>query len=536
MSQRRESQRLATRGFTLLAAVLACGMVGLAAWTAGCSRNEPFDPESVANAVPVATIFVQTPGPDTELNPTSYYERRFSWSGSDRDGWIREYYVSIRTDRDVPAPWDTTLRTDTTLSFAPDVEGNAEALIIVACRDDRGALSDTVSQLIPMRNFPPAVNFQSDYEPLTNMQREIDNSGAEPDTTFWNWGPTGFRFFAFDLDGSVTMDPFFRYTLMDSEPTVTWAHDDQDADPETGWVQVPFVSIDEFKTFDVLVKRATPGDRTLTVAVADEGGAETRFTYSWEVRAPAGPVLWVADNTPSFGQTFWGEALDAHLGAGGWQTYEFLYGFPDNAGVLLATMRLFDAVVWSGGSTSPMLQSASANNGVLFQYVAPLGDEDPGRFMLATPNLVGTSSSLQPAFRQTVLGLTSSQDPLDVMDDMNGSLCLAQDGSLPDMACNNRFSRAWGLLALEDADAEDLYRLEQCATDPRSGALDCHGASRVVDLQNLPSPLVVVRQPSTATAPLANTVAACIDFAYFERVDAIAAVAGILEHHLGVAP
>jgi len=537
MRRRRGSNLPFARRLTVAAAFVACGGIGLVAWLAGCARNDPFDPGSVANAPPVARIFVEPLDPDGQLNPTSYFERTFSWSGTDRDGWVREYYVSIRTEPDVPAPWDTTQRTDTTMSFQPDNEGNAEAMIIVVCRDDRDALSDTVSQLIPMRNFPPAVNFQSDFEPLTNMQREIiDPGGAAPDTVFWNWGPTGFRFFAFDLDGAETMDPFFRYTLVDGDPDVTWDEDDPAADPELGWIRVPFTSVDEFKDFEILIRQAAPGDRTLTVSVADSAGADTRFTYGWEVRAAAGPVLWVSDNASSYSRSFWQEAFDAHLGAGAWQTYGFPYGFPDDAGVLLATMHLFEAVVWTGGSTSPMLSAASATGGVIAQYVAPLGDETPGRFLLASPSLVGTSSSLQPAFRQNVLGLQSSTDPLDIMDDMNGSLAQAQDVRLPDMTCVERYSRAWGLLVVDGVDAEPIYRMEQCIVDPRSGQLDCHGASRAFDMNNLPAPLVVVRQPSTATAPLASTVAACLDFAYFERVDAVAAVAGILELHMGVAP
>ena len=53
----------------------------------------------------------------TVLNPTSYFNRTFRWSGTDVDGWVVEYHLSIRTDSAVPAPWDTTARTDTTMSF-----------------------------------------------------------------------------------------------------------------------------------------------------------------------------------------------------------------------------------------------------------------------------------------------------------------------------------------------------------------------------------------------------------------------------------
>lgn len=537
MSHRHGNTRPFARRLTVAAAALVCGVVALGTWLAGCTRNDPFDPESVENAPPVARIFVKPLDPDAELNPTSYYQRTFSWSGTDQDGWVQEYYVSIRTEEGVSAPWDTTQRTDTTMNFEPDNDGNAEALIIVACRDDRDALSDTVSQHIPMRNFPPVLNFQSNFEPLTNMQREIvDPGGAAPDTVFWNWGPSSFRLFAYDLDGAVTMDPYYRYTLMDEEPTVIWDALDEDADPETGWVEVQFTTLDDFKKFEILLEQASPGPRTLTVSVADEGGAETRLTYDWEVRAAVGDVLWVADNTGSYGREFWQEAFDGYLGAGAWQTYQFNYGFPDNAGVMLATMRLFDVVVWTGGSTSPMLTSAAAGNGVISQYVTPLADETPGRFMLVTPSLVGTNSGLQPAFRQNVLGIQSSTDPLDIMDDMDGSLAEAQDASLPDLECENRYSRAWGLLPLDTADTEALYRMEQCIIDPRSEQLDCHGAARVYDGANLPQPLVVVRQPSTATAPLASTIAACIDFSYFTRADAVTAIGGILDRHLGVAP
>ncbi len=519
-----------TRLMTVCAALASCVVLGAAIWLAGCSRNDPFDPESVTNSPPTARIFVAPPEPGAELNPTSYFQRTFNWSGTDRDGWVREYYVSIRSDRDQPAPWDTTSRTDTTMSFVPDNEGNAEATIYLACRDDRGAFSDTVVQFIPMRNFPPAVNFQSDFEPLTNMQREVtDNGGAAPDTVFWNWGPSHFRLFAFDLDGAVTMDPFYRYTLVDGEPTVTWDDDDPAADPETGWVRVPFATLDEIKKFELMIDQVAPGPRTLTISVGDEASADTRFIYEWEVRAPQGPVLYVTDNTPSLGRDFWGEALDSHLGDGNWQTYTFFYGYPDQDAVLLETMRLFDAVIWSGGSTSPMLLAASDPGGVIGRYVEPVDGEDPGRFLLATANLVGTNSSISPAFLQNVLGVLVTTDPQDIMDDMNGSIAEAHGPGLVDMACTNRFSRSFGMLLLEGADTEPIMRMEQCVRG------DCHGSVRF-DIVDPPAPIVVVRRPSQATTPVARVVAVSLDMHYFERVDAVANVGALLEQHLGVAP
>jgi hypothetical protein len=157
-----DSRRIA-RHLPALAALVSAGLLGGAAWLAGCAGNDPFDPESVPNAPPVARIFVEPGEPGGELNPTTYYRARFRWSGTDRDGWVTEYYVSVRTDADVPAPWDTTTRTDTTLTFVTDDEGRAEATLYVVCRDDRGALSDTVSQYFPVRNSPPEVAFQADF-------------------------------------------------------------------------------------------------------------------------------------------------------------------------------------------------------------------------------------------------------------------------------------------------------------------------------------------------------------------------------------
>ena len=90
----------------LLPAGMALVAAGALIWLAGCAANDPFDPDSVLNHAPVVKMSVSAPE-GGELNPTSYFQRKFSWYGSDQDGWVQEYYVSIRTDAAVPAPWDT---------------------------------------------------------------------------------------------------------------------------------------------------------------------------------------------------------------------------------------------------------------------------------------------------------------------------------------------------------------------------------------------------------------------------------------------
>ena len=209
-----------TRRRTLILALLAAAA---GAGFAGCT-NDPFDPESVANHKPVARIFISPTEVDS-LSPTSYYHRTFYWSGSDADGFVVEFYVTLETPAGVPAPWIATTRTDTTMTFTTDDEGHAEVMLRVACRDDRGALSDTVSQYIPLRNFPPVVNFEADF-----------------DTVRWSYGAAAFRFFTLDLDGNETLEPDYRYKLDTADTTIVRDYGTAGADPALCWVRQSFAS------------------------------------------------------------------------------------------------------------------------------------------------------------------------------------------------------------------------------------------------------------------------------------------------------
>ena len=51
---------------------------------------------------------------------------------------------------------------------------------------------------------------------LERQRRPVEE--LEPDTTYWNWGPCNFRFFAMDEDGAETMNDFYRYTLAPGDP------------------------------------------------------------------------------------------------------------------------------------------------------------------------------------------------------------------------------------------------------------------------------------------------------------------------------
>jgi len=412
----------------LLAAVQIMVLVifWVALLLAGCSPNDPFDPDSLANIPPTVRMSMAPVDTNGSLNPTSYFDRTFHWSGTDQDGWVTEFYVSVRTDATVPAPWDTTTRTDTTMTFVTDAYGNAEATFLLACRDNRGAVSDTLVQFIPLRNFPPAVNFQSDYNPLINMQREFldadgnitEDPAAAADTTYWNWGANNFRLFALDLDGQETMDDFYRYTLKDTaegDPDITFEPGDEDADPTIGWIKVPFPeTTNEVKEFEIFVKDAPAGLATvLTVSVSDEANADTRFHFAWEVREPAGPVLYVPDNSGPQTKALYRAFLADEYGDGGWAEYSFWFGYPDHSYVLVESMRKFQAVLWAdGGSTSPRLEDAAQTGGALEQYLFPQEGQDPGRLLLVSKGVIGVSSSLPHPFLMNVLGISPSPVPV----------------------------------------------------------------------------------------------------------------------------
>ncbi|MEZ4386446.1 MAG: hypothetical protein R3D98_02475 [Candidatus Krumholzibacteriia bacterium] len=509
----------------------------LAALLAVSCTNEPFDPESVPNAPPVMRFFASPVDPADPLNPTSYFRRTFHWSGSDQDGEVVEYYVSIRTDAAVPAPWDTTARTDTTMTFSTDDQGEAEATFYLACRDDRGAVSDTLVQFVPLRNFPPVLNFQSDFNPLVNLQREIelDGGGAPVDTVYWNWGVMNLRCFAFDLDGNSTMDPFYRYTLSDAEPTETRDWDDPAADPLVHWLRKPFDGSEDINEFEILLTDVPPGQRTVTVAVADEALAETRVTLSWEVRAPRGQVLMVPDNSSPFTQDFYRGVLDEILGTDAYDTYDFWFGFPDSPAVLLATLRKFGLVFWyDGGGTSAVLERAAATGGVLKQYVYPLDDSQPGHLLLISRNLAGSATGLPGPFLASVFGISRSADPPTELSPKSSAVGLHAFGTqsyLPDLTIQTIFGRGRGLqMRYDETDAYDeLYRFDTCNR--------CWNGQPANDPQHPElwwQPLIAVRRPTRAQQEFARAVGFSYELHTLQRPGVVAALEAVMQYELGV--
>jgi hypothetical protein len=493
-------------------------LVGLLGWL-GCT-NDPFDPTGLANARPVVRFFVAPADSDGELHFTSYNNRHFSWSGSDRDGTVEAFYVSVRTRADEPRPWVETTETDTFMTFSPDDQGLAEATFYLVCRDNLGALSDTVVQYVPMRNSPPVINFQADFEPLKNLQRDV--TSAPPDTIYWNWGTMNFRGFAYDQDGSDTMDNYFRYTVADVLPECIRQQGEVGADPTQCWVQAPFATNGDIRNFEIFLRGLATGTRTLTVSVGDEAGSRSLFTYRWEVRDPRGPLLLVPDNYGSLLGNLYRPFLDGFFGATGYDTYEFPYGYPDDPAILLDAVRHYSVVLWlSGGSTSTILNRAAATNGVLEQYVNPADGGDGGRLWVVSRVLTGGNSGLPNHFRTNVLGIGVSASPVSELvpaASAVGAEALSGVAWLPSVTLESRSARGFGLVL--NAGSEVLYQFELCDR--------CFGSRQPYD------PIIAFRRPSRAESEYAKVVGFSFDWEYMQRAAAVEALAGLLVHELGV--
>lgn len=495
----------------------------------GCAANDPFDPESVANHRPTVGMFVAAPDTGT-FPPTSYFQRTFSWHGSDQDGWVEEFDLSIRLDQDTAAPWETTTKTDTSMTFVTDDNGEADATFYIVARDNRGALSDTLVQFFPLRNFPPDIFFDPEFEPLVNLQREIvDNGTAEGDTVYWNWGFSNFKLIASDHDGVSTMDQFYSYTFADTEPTETYPEGDPLADPETTWVQAPFINAGDpttgFREFEIDAVDVAQGQRTLTVSVKDEGGSDSRFTYTWDVRAPRSNILYIRDNSSSIGRQCYTEFMDGRFGAGNWDTYDFWMGYPDRHTTLTAVMRKYDAVLWTdGGVISDILNKASERGGALEAYIFGGDGADPGKLMMISSVVAGTSSGrLGPNFRFQALGVQQSGAPVSTLSMQAGRQALGQAPGLLPMTSNVSSGRGIGLqIYLNNGEpaAEILYRMEEC--------IRCYNSRPPFD------PVVAVRAPVRSESALARTITISTQLELFDRAEVLSALNHLFDVELGV--
>ncbi len=490
------------------ATLLAAAALALGAWV-GCT-NDPFDPSTLPNSPPVARIFVTSPvGGD--LNSTSYYQRTFHWSGTDPDGFVTGYHVTIETEEGVSAPWVSTTRTDTTMTFTTDDEGEARALIRVACVDDRGAVSDTVSQFIPLRNFPPVINFVSDY-----------------DTTFWSFASASFRFFALDLDGAETMDDSVTFFLDTADTLLpVLGIDEPGADPALRRVRKPIDSLTS-GTFELEFHgNVPPGQRTLNVQVGDEADATAHFTWTWEALEALGPVLLMDDFAGTYDEASYHAVMDSVFGEGQWSRYDLEDGLPDRLWVFSETLSQFDCLFWyTGTSTSDNL---IATHQQVAAYLDPTDPEvEPGRMLLVSKPIIGGNGNVPPSFLQVSLGINRVPAPPAFFIPQNRTV-RKYDHDLWEW--DDDGDDQWEIVAFRPinnvngsvglspmATAEAVYRMEYHRYNPRPPY----------------EPYVGVRRPTRDVSEYAKVVTLTLQFEHLNREDVVRELRYLLGEELGV--
>ena len=439
--------------------------------------NDPFDPDSVPNERPVARIFVD---PADSLAVTSYNGARFAWSGSDADGFVVGFWVSITTDRAPDAPWVFTVSDDSVATWTTNEDGTVSPTLHVVAVDDRGALSDTARVAFPLVNTPPVLEFGEEFEPPATSIRAAD-----------------FDFFTFDSDGDDTLLPIVEYRYDGSDPGVTFAVDDTLADATVGWVAIPRTR----RGFRLRLRDLPGGDpanenaQTVYVRVRDIAGASTVLDYTWTVPEVRGSVLLVDDDpqTSISREAFFEGAMDAHFGDQ-WTTIEStsLQGEPE---VLAASIEPFDTIIWYVGRQTRG-QNLNERRELVTNFV-----NGGGKFYLDF-QYAGTSqetSLLDNSFRVNVLGVAQNPiegiilGPLDVANQIGPFLDIQSESpSLPDLLYLPASGTFFGVQCMGLTDeVAPLYQFElaRWIEDPNR--------SRLIGPTE---PVVGVRKPSTGEA------------------------------------
>lgn len=489
------------------------------AWVSGCA-NDAFDPETLPNQPPVARVFV----PDGNIAPTSYNEARFFWSGTDVDGFVRGFHVSIG-EPDAPGPWIFTNSDDSTQTYDTDAMGEVFPTLFVVAEDDRSALSDTVSVTFPLVNFAPTLEFNPDFDPPLQ-----------------SFGAASFDFFGFDLDGNETLLRHVEYRFAGSDPDLIFPPGDIAADPALGWVR-----LDSSPTSFSLLLRDIPGgdpddsfNQTLFVRILDEAGGGSTLEHTWQNFEAVGDVLIVDDNLTSESRDqFFFDALEGLL-PGEFSVWDISQGLPSRDSDYRLTLEQFRWLIWytDNGESSNLLRSQE----VLTQYLA--ADLDPiepgvqeGRLLLETYVLLPTASGLGSSFRADILGLTSQPNPRNQLVPFTGSVQAALGGALDiaplvgDLPAISSVGLNYlggpglyfGLTGLQPlANAVPLWEFESYTwggpADPTC-RLGC-------------APVVAVRQPPTGLAKVV-TIGFQLEYANADG-NALDALRAVLTEHLGV--
>ncbi|MBN1543703.1 hypothetical protein JW992_16290, partial [candidate division KSB1 bacterium] len=137
-----------------LKTLLLIALVGMVAAWVGCDIFEPVDSESAANQPPDTRI-VAAPRTDADFS----YFMPISWLGSDDDGYVVEYVVTVDG-----VTFETT-KTDSTFKFSAANQDEQHS-ISVAAVDDDGAIDSTPANLtFTAVNQEPDTEIRLDDDP-----------------------------------------------------------------------------------------------------------------------------------------------------------------------------------------------------------------------------------------------------------------------------------------------------------------------------------------------------------------------------------
>ena len=260
-------------------------------------------------------------------------------------------------------------------------------------------------------------------------------------------------------------------------------------------------------------------------------GSGPIFQYTWEVRAPKGPVLFIPDALATRTKDFYKDYLDSRYGESNWDTYSFWKGFPDEEFTLLESLRKFEVVLWTDtGTASNNSREASAGGGVLEQYLYPLDDSEPKKILLVSRILTGSRTGLSNPFRENILGINIKGSPEAALAMPAGPQALGLLSYLPVMTAVRQSTEGGvGLQLFAGSDgnffSEFLYQMEECG--------ECYGSDRRPAIP--PDPFVAVRSPiRTADTRFADIVGISLQLDDFDPVEVYPALDAILEFDLGV--
>jgi len=289
------------------------------------------------------------------------------WYGDDPDGEIDGFEWCWEDT----ANWTYTVDVMDTF-FVPIRVAQDTFTFYIRAIDNKG-LKDPTPDLMafPIRNSPPEVNFPIDF--VQRYSREVYTCFSQF-TIGWSGS---------DLDGDITITQYEWY-LADS----SFFPDSADIDTMS-WNYLD--SLSTLKVFDDL----TPGSYRFFLRCRDIAGAYSNIVFYpdtidgvWNVKEPVGSALLVDDNIYFFtsDSVNFNQALTNTYGAGNYSTWDVTDRISYYPQDILATLNLFDIVIWNGSSYPHFRESQTA----LTEYLA-----DGGHLLVSTTH-AGQDTTIYP--------------------------------------------------------------------------------------------------------------------------------------------